>query len=121
MTNPRTIAGLIGPALMTIVASETINLHIWTTHIATLTYLNGCMLFVAGLAVVRAHNVWTRRWPVFVTLVGWLAMAGGLYRMFAPEAPQPSESIATYAALAMLFAIGCLLTFKAYVAGENAV
>src|ERR1039458_1260312 len=50
------------------------------------TYLVGILLFVAGLAIVRAHNRWIRGWPVLVTLVGWAAIFGGLFRMLAPEA-----------------------------------
>ena len=110
MTNSRQLAGLIGPALMAITASEFLNLGIWASHLPTLTYLDGCLLLVAGLATVRAHNRWTWRWPVFVTLIGWLAVAGGLYRMFFPAAPQLTGGIATNSVIAALFAIGCLLT-----------
>jgi hypothetical protein len=114
MTDSRRLAGLIGPSLMAVTLSETINLHIWSTHIASLTYLNECLLLIGGLAIVRAHNLWTRRWPVLITLIGWLAMAGGLYRMFMPEAQQLGESPVTYAVIASLFAMGCVLTLKSF-------
>lgn len=39
-----------------------------------LTYLNGTLPFVGGLAMVHAHNVWMRAWPVLLALVGSLAM-----------------------------------------------
>jgi hypothetical protein len=114
MTNSKQLAGLIGPVLIAVSASEFLNLGIWATHIPTLTYLNGFILFAAGLAIVRAHNLWTWRWPVLVTLIGWLAMAGGLYRMFLPAAQQLGESAATYGVIGTLFAIGCLLTVKSF-------
>ena len=117
MTDSGRLAGLIGPALMAITVSETIHLHIWATHIASLTYLNGCLLLVGGLAIVRAHTLWTWRWPVLITIIGWLAMAGGLYRMFVPDAQQLGESPVTYALTAMLFAMGCILTLKSF--GRN--
>lgn len=114
MDNAKKIAGLIGPTLITVTVSEAINLPIWASNSAPLTYLNGCLLFVAGLAVVRAHNVWSRQWPVVITLTGWAAMLAGLFRMFAPEARQGGQNFATYSVLAGLFAVGCLLTFRAY-------
>jgi hypothetical protein len=114
MTNSRHIAGLIGPTIMALATSEALNFHIWADKIAPITYLNGALLFVAGLSIVRAHNRWTVGWPVMVTLVGWVAILGGLFRMFAPEAKQASQNSFTYAALVALFALGTFLTFKAY-------
>lgn len=104
---------------MAVTSSEALNLHIWAANIAPVTYLNGTLLFVAGLSIVRAHNRWTRGWPLLVTLVGWGVMAGGLFRMFAPEAHPDSKSVATYAVIATLFAMGAFLTFKGYSRGES--
>ena len=114
MTNSKHIAGLIGPTIMALAMSEAINLHIWANNVAPVTYLNGTLLFVAGLSIIRAHNRWTVGWPVMVTLVGWVAILGGLFRMFAPEAQQAGQNSFTYALLMVLFAFGTFLTFKAY-------
>jgi hypothetical protein len=114
MAGSRDIAGLVGPSLMAIAASEAINLRIWATSLAPVVYLNGAVLFVAGLAIVRSHNLWTRDWRVLVTLMGWLGMLAGLYRMFAPEARQGGENLGTYVVIAALFALGLVLTFNAY-------
>jgi hypothetical protein len=119
MTSSKQIAGLIGPTIIALTASEALNLHIWENNIPPVTYLNGTLLFVAGLAIVRVHNRWTRGWPVLVTLAGWFVILGGLYRMFAPEAPQAPQSTPTYAFLTVLFAIGIFLTFKASDRGET--
>ena len=51
-------------------------------------YLNGTILFVAGLAIVRHDNRRSGGWPVLVTLTSWLAILGGLLRMVAPAATQ---------------------------------
>lgn len=110
MSNAKSLAGLIGPTLLVVTSSETLNLRIWEGAPATLVYLNGCLLFVAGLAILRAHNVWTWRWPVLITLIGWLALAAGLYRTFLPGAPQGASNIGTYALIAVLFTIGAALT-----------
>jgi hypothetical protein len=108
------VAGLVGPALIAITISEVVNLDIWKTNDARLTYLNGTFLFVAGLGIVHAHNVWVRAWPVLLTLVGWLAMAAGSFRMFAPKSPQGGENAPTYAVIAALCAVGIVLTIQAY-------
>src|SRR5580765_6511409 len=68
----RAIAGIAGPTMVAIGASEALTYRIWASNIAPLISLNGALLFVAGLAIVRAHNRWTRGWPVLVTLTGWL-------------------------------------------------
>ena len=33
---------------------------------------------------MRAHNRWEGNWPVLVTVVGWLALLGGLSRILFP-------------------------------------
>ncbi len=114
MANSKQIAGLIGPTIVALTISETMNFHIWATNIPPVTYLNGTLLLIAGLSIVRAHNRWTIGWPVLVTLVGWVAILLGLYRMFAPEAQQAPQNNFTHAMLVILCAIGIFLTFKAY-------
>jgi hypothetical protein len=48
-----------------------------------------------------------------------LARSGsGLYRMFFPSAPQGGENVPTYAVIAGLFSIGCLLTAMSRFARE---
>jgi hypothetical protein len=117
MANSKELAGLIGPVLGVVGASEALNLHIWATNNAPLTYLNGVLLFVAGLAIVRAHNLWTRSWPILITLTGWYVILIGLFRMFAPEVQQGLQNtpaIAVYLINMVMLATGLLLSFKAY-------
>ncbi len=120
MAESRQLAGLVGPTLIVLAVSEALNLGIWTTvpaqALAPVIYLNGTLLFVAGLAIVRAHNRWVFGWPVLVTLVGWIVMFGGLLRMFEPLSGQLPEQkpAAAYAVLAVIFVVGIVLTVKAY-------
>ncbi|MDD2657908.1 MAG: hypothetical protein PHD04_04640 [Candidatus Pacebacteria bacterium] len=114
MTNSKQLAALIGPTVMVLTASEAINLRIWEVNIAPVTYLNGTILFVVGLAIILVHNCWMRSWPVLVTLTGWFALLLGLFRMFAPQAQQAGQNFAAYAVLGTLFAMGVFLTFKGY-------
>lgn len=120
MNSSKRIAALVGPTLIAMNISETINIDIWKTNIPAVTYLDGMVLFVGGLAVVRAHNRWLRAWPVVVTLVGWGAIALGLFRMFAPQAQQGGANIPTYAVIAVILAAGITLTVKAYAPGAEA-
>ncbi len=119
MANSKNIAGLIGPSLIAITISETLNIHIWAGNTAAGIHFNGAVLFVAGLAIIRAHNLWIRAWPVVVTLTGWVLMLLGLYRMFAPEfylqGVQNSKNTSDVIVGTMfVLAVGIFLTFKAY-------
>jgi hypothetical protein len=116
MPDSRYIAGLVGPGLAAVTLSEIVNAEIWRGVSAPAVYQAGLMAFVAGLAIVRAHNVWTWGWPVLLTLVGWFFIAGGLARMFFTEAARqgagdPAIAFATEAAL---LGVALFLTFKAY-------
>jgi hypothetical protein len=126
MTLSKTIAGLIGPTLMAIAASLLLNLGTipalveQASHDPALIYVSGIFMFVAGLAIVRAHNRWTLGWTVLVTIFGWLALVGGLGRMvFSNQLGQlaagavKNTSVLPIAAVVLL-ALGAFLSFKAY-------
>jgi predicted CoA-binding protein len=122
MTNSKKIAGLIGPSIVVISLSETVNASIWAGNIAPAIHLNGSLLFIAGLAIVRSHNLWIRSWPLLVTLVGWFIILLGLFRMFAPGLFLKSVQSSGYAFVMPtmgILAIGIYLTFKAYSRHNN--
>jgi hypothetical protein len=119
MTTSKWIARIVGPTLIAVGVTEAINIDSFAGSTAPVVYLNGMVLFVAGLTIVQAHNRWVREWSVLVTLTGWVLFFGGLYRMFAPAAPQMSKGVATYGLLAVLVAIGGVLTYKAYGAEQS--
>ena len=50
-----------------------------------LIYLAGLLALVPGLAIVLVHNVWTLDWRVLITVLGWLAMIGGVFRILCPQ------------------------------------
>jgi uncharacterized membrane protein HdeD (DUF308 family) len=79
------IAALLGPtmAVMLVAESPWVQPHLYDAQIPPVVYLSGVLMFVAGLAIVRAHNVWARNWTVLVTLSGWFFLLLGLVRMFA--------------------------------------
>ena len=120
MSNSRQIAGLLGPTLMVMIAAEfpLVQPHLYDHQIPPVVYLSGILMFVAGLAVVRAHNVWRRDWALLVTLCGWFLLLLGLVRAFSAGSYQRA-SAATSATVFMvveglLFLVGVVLTIQAY-------
>lgn len=122
----KTIAGLIGPTFVALGLAMLINIGAFPAMLdqvardPALIFLSGVLLFVAGLAILRAHNVWTGGWPVLVTLLGALAILSGLGRMFFPIrlaalASEMSQSHGLIALMAVILLIlGGFLSFQAY-------
>ncbi len=113
--NSITIGKYVGPIISLLIISEIINYHIWDTPTnPQLVYLNGFVLLLFGFYVIRVHNLWTRSWPVFITLSGWFFTILGVLRMFFPEAQQAGESIYIFVGLGILTLIELFITFKSY-------
>ncbi len=51
MTDSKRMAGLVGPTMIAIGVTEAINMDVFATQFAPVVYLNGAILFVAGLAI----------------------------------------------------------------------
>jgi len=87
-------------------------------------YLSGVLMFVAGLAIVRAHNQWRSDWTTLVTVSGWFALVLGVVRMFAASAYQPRAATIGNPVLitmeSVLLLCGFVMTFKAYVRRDTA-
>jgi hypothetical protein len=114
MTDSRKLAGLVGPVMVALAATEILNYRIWDTSIPQVVYLNGTLLVLAGLSILRGHNRWSMSWPVFITLAGWVSLLGGLYRMIAPEGRQAPGTPALYLGLVLMGLVGVLLSYQAY-------
>jgi hypothetical protein len=120
VANSKQVGGLVGPTLVAILVSEfpLVQPRLYDTQIPPVVYLSGVLLFVAGLAVVRSHNVWARNWTVLITLSGWLFLALGLVRMFAAsrylQAMQGAGSMTFMALEGLLLVVALTITFKAY-------
>ena len=54
-------------------------------HDHMLIYLSGVIALPVGLAIVATHNDWKWHWPLIITVIGWLAIIGGIVRMVAPQ------------------------------------
>ena len=126
MRTSKTIAGLIGPTLVAVAVAVVLNLGSFpalaeqVSRDPALIFLSGILLFVAGLAIVRAHNIWAGGWPVLVTVFGWLILLSGLARMLFPAQITPiaagvgrSAGLIVAAAIVLLV-LGAILSFKGY-------
>jgi multisubunit Na+/H+ antiporter MnhG subunit len=118
MQKSKSIAAIVGPTLIVMIAAEMKlwNPTLYDTQIVPLVYLNGVLLFVAGLAIVRIHNTWTCAWPTVLTLVGYTALILGLFRMFFPQVQQAEfeNNYSIFVLEIILILVGIFLTFKAY-------
>ncbi|HWP13216.1 MAG TPA: hypothetical protein VNN06_15445 [Ramlibacter sp.] len=120
LENSKRIAGLVGPALVAMLVSEfpLVQPHLYDTQIPPVVYLSGTLMFIAGLAIVRAHNCWARDWTVLVTLSGWLFLLLGLFRMFAAghyQRQAANTSMTAFMVLeGILLVFALIMTFNAY-------
>src|ERR1700730_15544457 len=123
MTTSKMIAGLMGPTLVAIAAAVLVTLGSFRELVEQISpdpgviFLSGILSFVAGLVIVRAHNIWAGGWPMLVTVLGWLAILSGLVRMLFPirlaaiavaVAQRPGEIIA---GALVLLVVGAFLPF----------
>lgn len=121
MADSKRIAAIVGPTIVAMTAAEfpLVQPHLYDAQIPPVVYLSGVLMFVAGLAIVRAHNHWARDWTVMVTLSGWFGLLLGLFRMFAAGQYQrgsANTSATTFMILeGVLLLGGLVMTYKAYV------
>ena len=118
MEKSKSIAGIVGPTLIVMVLSE---LRLWNptlydTQIVPLVYISGVLFFVAGIAIVRSHNIWILGWQTSLTIIGWLSVLLGLARMFFPHfyIAQFKNDNSAFILEILLILLGLFLTFKAY-------
>ena len=71
------LAGLLGPVLAAIGLAMLTNGRSLEAMAGQMpgslpvVFLAGILLLVAGLSMVRVHNVWVADWRVIITLAGW--------------------------------------------------
>ncbi len=120
MANSRQIAGLVGPTLVAMLLSEfpLVQPHLYDSQIPPVVYLSGVLMFVAGLAVVRVHNLWVRNWAILVTMTGWFFLLLGLVRMFAAsqyhQATVGTSSTVFMLLEGVLMVIALIITYQGY-------
>jgi hypothetical protein len=85
------LAKLIGPVSVTMGVGMLLNAPIFRILAEqflssyALIFLAGLLTLTAGIALVLAHNVWVGDWRLIITLIGWLSVIGGMFRIVAPN------------------------------------
>ncbi len=114
MEPARRIARIAGPVLVALAPTEAYNLRLFEGHTAPTVYMNGALLFTAGVAILQVHRRWDPDWTTLITLLGWAFSVGGFYRMVAPTGPQAVDGFGAYAVMIVLFVVGLVLTWQGY-------
>jgi hypothetical protein len=85
------LAQLIGPVFAAIGVGILLNSPAFLIlaeqflHSYALIFLAGVLTLTAGIALVLAHNVWVGDWRLIITVLGWLGVIGGLFRILWPQ------------------------------------
>ncbi len=80
----------------------------------------GIITLILGLLMVTSHNIWVMGWPVIVTIISWLILIGGLFRLYCPDTVykiwnktiDKSEKLTVCAVVTLI--IGLFLLYKVY-------
>jgi hypothetical protein len=119
------IARLVGPVFVAVGLGILLNGTFYTAlileavHSPTLIYFSGLMALIPGLAILNVHRTWSG-WPVIVTIVGWLMVIGGAFRLVLPATTATlAGDIYTKAAVlltiaAIMVVVGAYLCFEGY-------
>lgn len=126
MNTSRFIARLVGPLFLVMGLGMVIEGDLvralsqeFLSNIS-LIYLAGMLTLVAGLAIINTHNVWEANWRVIVTILGWLAVIGGVIRLLFPEKVQAlgvgmlSHPHAMIISGAIILVVGAILCWTGY-------
>jgi hypothetical protein len=126
MATSRYLAKLIGPLFLAIGVGMLLNGRLYQTmgeqFLASyaLIYLSGILALPVGIAIVLAHNVWAPDWRILVTVLGWLAIIGGVVRIVFPLFVQHVGGSLMHSAAMPLIAgivvlvLGLVLSFFGY-------
>jgi len=86
MIHSRQLAQIIGSTLSVMTISEMINFSILETNIPSVTFLNGTLLLVGGISILRIHHFGMMNWTIIITLICLLTLFLSLWRMLFPSA-----------------------------------
>jgi len=126
MKSSQFIARLLGPVLVVVGVGMLANGAEYRVMVndflknPAVIYIAGFLGLLGGLAVVNVHNSWKRDWTMIITVLGWLAIVSGTFRMLAPQtvasvgAPAMAQAWFVIAAAILFLAIGAFLSFKGY-------
>jgi hypothetical protein len=86
-----------------------------------LLFLLGIIDFIIGLEIVLYHNVWVADWRLIITVLAWLLIMRGAFRVLVPDQARAlgrklfkNSSVVT-GSLAVVAALGVVLSYFGYV------
>jgi hypothetical protein len=121
------LARIIGPLFLVVGVGIFINLEHYRRLVvdfgqsALSIYMAGTIALLVGLLIVAFHSVWEWRWPVIITIIGWLTLIKGAVRIVAPKlVAERSQRYGRNTNIMMTTAIvvlvlGAVLTYFGYV------
>ncbi len=87
-----------------------------------LLYIFGAIALTGGLAIVLTHNIWVWDWPVIITIVGWLMIVRGSFRIVFPQQVEDlaRKMVARWSNILLIsgllvIALGAFLCWKGFV------
>lgn len=121
------LAKLIGPVSVAIGVGMLLNAPIFRILAEqflssyALIFIAGLLTLTTGIALVLAHNVWVGDWRLIITLIGWLSVIGGTFRIVAPNlVVRIGDAVIGHAGELFIFAgfavlvLGCVLSYFGY-------
>lgn len=84
------LAKLMGPIYLIVAISIMMNKDWYVKLMKQLeanifVYLNAIIALATGIAIVLMHNIWTSLPTTVISLLGWIAIAKGVFHILAPE------------------------------------
>jgi hypothetical protein len=85
------LARIIGPLFLVVGVGIFINLEHYRRLVVDFgasplaIYMGGTIALLVGILIVLFHNVWEWRWPVIITVIGWMSLLKGAVRIIAPK------------------------------------
>ena len=126
MQPPVFIARLMGPYFVVAGIGMLLNHDAYAAMIAefvhsnALIFISGVLSLPAGLAILNVHRTWTPDWRVIITILGWLAVIGGVIRLVLPQLTamigstiySGSAAVPIFGVIALV--LGGFLSFEGY-------
>jgi hypothetical protein len=62
---------------------------------STYLILGGILAIIFGFLITEYHNIWTNDWRVVITIIGWVALAKGVWLIAFPKSVLVFEKLFT--------------------------
>lgn len=83
-------------------------------------FLFALMPIIFGLLLVASHNIWVADWRVLITILAWIMLLSGIYRLFFQDTwVKKTQWWLDYKGFSLtltviFFLVGCYLTYKGF-------